>query len=118
MDADPRSTDFGKIRVGPFRTNFWGSQQLLARSIAQAATGQKIDVGLGGPKPISRGQVGIDYFRSGLAPEWALIWDIAKGENYIGQDVKLDADEALDRLAPIALQDTIGLGVDLCLGGR
>ena len=107
VDVDPRSTDFGKIRAGPFRANFWGTSQLLARSIAQLATARKIDVGLGAPKPIGRGDVALGYFRSGLAPEWSLIWDIVKGENYIGEKIKLDADEALDRLAPLALQDTI-----------
>jgi hypothetical protein len=49
--------------------------------------------------------------RSGLAPEWAAVWDVLKGETFIGEPLRLDAEtakrEAFNRLVPLATQDII-----------
>lgn len=123
VQLDPRSTDFGKMRVGPTRFNYWGTQQLLARTVAQmfAGTaigltqgkyvgirGQRLDTHLG-VLPADSFKIAQRYFESGLAPEWSLIRDVMKGENYGGQSLEWDLPtlkrEAQERLIPLAMQD-------------
>ena len=115
VELDPRSSDFGKIRIGNTRLNFWGTQQLLVRSIAQLATGER--KGVFGVAPIERKDILLRYFRSGLAPEWSLAWDFYQGRNYLGEGLgwrellerqgEITEGEAFNRLVPLAWQDIV-----------
>lgn len=110
VNVDPRSTDFGKARFGDTRLNVWGTNQLLARTIAQIVTGERIDPNLGAV-PGDRLGAGVRYFRSGLAPEWGLLWDMATGEDFLGNPLRFDAETAgrlaKEQLLPLVVQDAI-----------
>ena len=41
VEMDPRSTDFGKIQIGPTRIDPWGGFQQIARTAAQLLSGQR-----------------------------------------------------------------------------
>lgn len=120
VSLNPFSPDFGKVRAGNTRINIWGTNQLLARTVAQAIFAQRFDPELGmnipldtkGQKPIGgRLDVLQRYFESGLAPEWGAIWDIAHEENYLGEPIKPDLETAIregrNRLLPITAQEIV-----------
>ena len=84
VELDPRSTDFGKVRVGPARVNFWGTSQLLVRTIAQAVTGTRIDPQLG-PQALNRHEPFARYWQSGASPEFQIVTDLVTGQTYLGR---------------------------------
>ena len=108
VDLDPRSADFGKIQVGDTRWNYWGTQAVLARTIARVITGQRIDPNLD-VVPTDRLKAVERYFMGGLAPEWSAVYEIAKRENYLGEPIDRNLEtfkrEAKNRLVPLAIQD-------------
>lgn len=82
VEWDPRSSDFGKIRIGPTRIDFGAGFLPLIRSAAQIGTGQK-KVTTGEVVPLekinmdtlkrespykARGNVAINFFRNKLDP--------------------------------------------------
>lgn len=103
VNANPMSSDFGKIRVGNTRVNIWGSTNVLARTIAQ------ITVNLAEGNPEKAQSVALRYMRSGLAPEWSFAVDVANKRNYIGQPMNASKGvinrELQQRLIPLAAQD-------------
>lgn len=108
VELDPRSSDFGKMRFGDFRLNIWGTDQVLFRTMAQSLTGErKSDTGE--IQDVSPGPALGRYLRSGLAPENALLLDVGRGENYIGQPINSDLAtlkrEAMERAIPLSIQD-------------
>ena len=128
VEIDPRSTDFGKIQMGPTRINFWGTSQLLVRTIAQSITQTRLDSAVG---PVARdpGQVWAKWAQSGLSPQLSLIWDWATGEAYLGEPLRADerrsvswgdiaGREAQERALPLAWLDIKdGIEEDALRGG-
>ena len=117
VNLNPLSSDFGKAKIGPQRINFFGTSQLLARSIAQMIKGQRLDPELG-IMPTDAGDVALRYFRSGLAPEWGAMYDFISGENFLGETLRPSAErgigtgeiaqrEAFNRLVPLAWRDIV-----------
>ena len=100
--------DFGKMRIGNLRINIFGSDQVLARTIYQIASGKSVDY-LTGTSPVNTKNGILRYLRGRLSPEGSLITDIMAGKNYIGQELgwnpKTFWREAPQRLIPLAIQD-------------
>lgn len=112
VELDPRSSDFGKIRIGDQRIEFWGGFQPLARYIAQVATGERKTLTSGEAVGVNRWKTVGRFIRSKLSPAGALGWDLTVegGRNYEGENfLKPDAipSEAMNRLMPLVLQDAI-----------
>jgi hypothetical protein len=109
VTIDPRSSQFGKIQVGDTRVNIWGTNALLARSMAQFLTMRKVDDVTGEVRKVKSGDIAVRYFRSGLAPEWAAIWDSLEGKNYMGEPLAVNKEtfirEGINRTIPLFLQD-------------
>lgn len=84
VSIDPRNTDFGKIRAGNVRIDFWGGFQPLARAATQFATGQKTVTGLDNPIATARADVIKNFVRSKLSPAGGIVWDavLNKGKRY------------------------------------
>ncbi len=97
VQVDPRSSDFGKIKLGPTRINFWGTSQLVARSIAQAITTTRLDPELG-PQSIDPGDVFARYFRSGASPEIGFIWDGVTGETFLGERLRTSEERGISAM--------------------
>ena len=109
VELDPRSSDFGKIRIGNTRLDFWGGFQQIARYVTQFATQQRKTLGRGdivGVEPIET--VG-RFLQSKLSPQAGFIVDVLRGETFIGEEMSLEAknmaQQAWNRLAPLFLQD-------------
>lgn len=86
VELDPRSSDFGKVKLGPTRINFWGTSQLLVRTIAQTITGTRIDPELG-PQAQLRHEPSLRYWQSGASPQFQLVTNAITGETYLGERI-------------------------------
>lgn len=112
VELDPRSSDFGKVRIGDQRIEFWGGFQPLARYIAQVSTGDRKTLDSGETVGVNRWKTVGRFIRSKLSPGGALGWDLVVegGRNYEGENfLKKDAipSELMNRLMPLVLQDAI-----------
>lgn len=68
VEADPRSSDFGKIRVGGIRVDAWAGFQPAMRYTAQFITGQSKPITTGGIRSVPRDEVFGRFLRSKLSP--------------------------------------------------
>ena len=84
IEWDPRSTDFGKVRLGNTRLDFWGGAQPWVRASVQLATGEK-KLTTGEVVTADRLNTAYRFFRSKLAPTpgWGL--DQFLGETMVGE---------------------------------
>lgn len=109
VELDPRSSDFGKIKVGDTRYDIWAGNQQIARFIAQEASGQRNSNGVISENP--RNRVALNFLRSKLAPLPGLSWDTLKGTTPTGD--KVDSTPAslrrilFNEFVPMIAQDII-----------
>ena len=85
VETDPRSSDFGKIRVGDTRYDVWAGNQQIARFIATEYKGQKKSNGSVSAYP--RNTTALNFLRSKLGPMPGLVWDVLKGSTPTGDKV-------------------------------
>ena len=120
VQIDPRSSDFGKIKLGPTRINFFGTLQLLVRTIAQMVTQTRLDPELGPQAQNPFGALG-RYWQSGASPEFSVITDLIAGETYLGRTMRPSEERGVtggdilerelsplssdNRISPLALAD-------------
>lgn len=109
-EKDPRSSDFGKIRIGNTRLDPWAGFQPIARLIAQIITGER-KTATGRVQDIARMETMERFFRSKASPVFGLAWDIIEGETFIGEALSLEAEgvgeQVYQRLTPLFIQDLI-----------
>lgn len=111
IELDPRSTDFGKFRIGDTRFDPWGGFQSYVRVIAQLLTGQKKSIN-GELQDLNSGKFGSDtradiierFFRGKLAPTPSAAWNLLEGKNVVGEEATLES-EALRMVIPLYMQD-------------
>lgn len=86
---DPRSSDFGKIRVGEKRFDIMGGLSQLVTLGWRVTSGEKMNANgkvtpIRGPEKPYKGDdaidLGQDFLRNKLSPVAATAWDLAKGE--------------------------------------
>lgn len=110
VERDPRSADFGKVKIGQTRIDFWGGYLPLARTILrliQAETktqsGQVI--------PQDRLDTVSTFLQSKLGPVPSAALDFMRQQNFIGEEIKLNPDgiakEFYEKFTPFFLQDII-----------
>lgn len=109
VEADPRSSDFGRIKFGQSRIDLWGGFQPYARYIAQLATGQGKN-SYGDITARDRDATLGNFTRGKLAPIPSFLVDAFMGTNYIGEEVDVGGGVGLDRaaaerLVPMFAQD-------------
>ena len=109
VELNPTSADFGKIRIGDYRYDFWGGQQQIARVIAQVVSGQRKSSITGETSDANWGPVVANFIRGKLAPIPATVIDFATGESVQGDEVTVSREtfqqQAAERLVPIFIQD-------------
>lgn len=108
VELDPRSSDFGKGRVGNTRYDFWAGYQPIARYATQAITGQT-KTSSGRIEDANRAETVGRFFQSKLAPVPGFMVDMLRGESFNGEQIRGDSnsitDQAAGRLVPLFLQD-------------
>jgi len=105
---DPRSADFGKVKIGNTRLDFWTGYTQYARFLTQLVTAQRTTEN-GNITELNRKEVVDRFFQSKLAPLAGLMNDILAGQTYMGETMELDtkslSKQAWSRLAPLFIQD-------------
>lgn len=111
IETDPRSSDFGRIKVGPTRVDIWGGFQPYARFAAQMWT-EEIKTGAGDIASLPDdygthrlGQIG-RFGRSKLAPGAGILVDSLIGETFLGDD-PASIENAANTIFPGAIQDFV-----------
>jgi len=123
VELDPRSADFGKLKIGDTRLDIWTGYSQYARFIAELTTAQKKSTVAGRVYNVNRKDVIDRMIQTKLSPAAGLINDIFKGETYLGEDLppksaKSLAWQAYQRMMPLAIQDLIdGFEQDGPIGG-
>lgn len=95
VDWDPRSSDFGKIRVGDTRFDVTGGIGSLATLAARLATQSSKSSSSGKITQLNTGVFGssttfdtvVDFFSNKLSPIGGVIRDVLKGEDFNGNKI-------------------------------
>lgn len=109
VEMDWRSSDFGKIKVGNTRYNYWGAFQPMARLSGQMFSGEIKRTGTGKLKDKARIELMTNFLRTKLAPVPSLVWDIKTGETFKGEPVEPTKEfiskRSLEMITPLFAQD-------------
>ncbi len=105
VEDDPRSADFGKIKIGNTRLDIWSSFQPYARFISNMITGMRKSSVTGKVTEVKRSDILINFIRTKLMPTTGFIYDVLEGKTFKGEDLDLSVEQASERLAPMFWQD-------------
>ncbi len=111
VEADPRSVDFGKIKVGDTRWDIWGGFQQWARVFTQTITGERKNTTTGEIISLTKDEYPFTtrketvqrFFEGKLAPIPALVNELMMGQRTFGGD--LDEKTVTERIIPMYIQD-------------
>lgn len=110
VEIDPRSGDFGKIKIGDTRLDIWRGYLQYARFAAQLLTGERKSA-YGNMNKAERGEIAWRFLQSKSSPAFGLMVDLLRGETYMGDPIFNDTTgftkAARERVLPLALQDVI-----------
>jgi hypothetical protein len=104
VEVDPRSSDFGKIKVGNTRYDIWGGAAQYIRALTQIFKAQRKSNG-GIEKLDAKAQtiVGANLIRSKLSPLIGFGVDVTLGKNIVGEEVELK--DAYKLMIPMLYND-------------
>jgi hypothetical protein len=115
VGTDPRSSDFGKIKIKNTRIDVWGGFQPLVRSAAQIISGKSVssvtgkEVTLGeGFRPLTRADIVERIVAGKLAPVPSFVYTLLKQVDPLGEAVKIPK-EIVERFTPMIMQDLLEL---------
>ncbi len=111
VGIDPRSADFGKIKIGNTRYDILGGFQQYMRLAAQLITGEYISSTTGvkktlgeGYKPLTRGDIAMRFLQTKEAPVASFVTQMLQGRSF-GSDEFNVSEEVLKRVMPMMIQD-------------
>jgi len=121
VELDPRSADFGKLKVGNTRLDFWAGFQPYFRLVVNLITGIRKSSTTGKLTEVQRDQLLSQFARTKFSPVMGLASDILRGETFMGDELSLEPEsvreQAFQRLVPMFVQDMIEAVLDAGLAG-
>jgi hypothetical protein len=109
VELNPRSSDFGKGKIGEHRFDFWGGDLSWVRYIGMALSGEKKSLATGRIYDIDISEVLGRFIRSKESPAGAFATDALTGEDFLGRSVDEDQYKSwkfwVDRLTPMLAGD-------------
>ena len=109
VELNPRSSDFGKIRVGDTRYDIWAGNQQIARTITQMITGERKTTTTGQTIPIGRVDAMVGFLENKLSPIAGLAVDLSgKGQRPLDASNPRELAKAMaELLAPITAVEIV-----------
>ena len=97
VETDPRSSDFGKIKIGATRFDVSGgmssiltlASRLITMSSKSSSTGKITDLNSGEFEAQTGADVVYNFFENKLSPASSIVKDLLKGQDYNGNKVTL-----------------------------
>lgn len=123
VEEDPRSTDFGKIKIGNSRVDPWSGLQQWVRFFAQLITDERKYTSTGGVGDIDRAKLLYNFFRYKQNPAFSLLWDtlVEEGKTVFGEDIEATPESmkqlAQTRLTPFVIQDFLDAAAEYGIVG-
>lgn len=115
VGSDPRSSDFGKIKVGNTRYDVLGGFGQYIKLAAQLTTGQIVSSTTGktmtlgeGYKPMTRKDILTRFFESKESPVASFVTGLLTGQDSIGNKFQATP-EVISRFIPLIAQDAYDL---------
>jgi hypothetical protein len=109
VEDDPRSSDFGKIRFGNTRIDFWGGYSQIARFVAQLLTAEAKGADTKRIMKVNRGDIIWRFIQSKLSPAAGLSVDLIRGETFLGKQLESEMipEQVFQRFTPLFIQDVV-----------
>lgn len=115
IGLDPRSSDFGKIKVGNTRFDTWGGFQqyavlmsrLATQEMVSSTTGKKIEFGKKYTAPTTF-SISLRFLESKEAPVASFFSGLAKGKDASGKPFSISK-EVINRFKPMFVNDLIDI---------
>jgi hypothetical protein len=119
VENDPRSADFGKIKIGNTRIDFWGGYLPYIRLVTQLTLAERKITATGATIPVDRQDILNTFLRSKLAPIPGLAWDLGQGKTFIGEELTAENAPTLiyEKLTPMFIQDLTDAINDIGVAG-
>lgn len=129
VETDPRSADFGKIRIGNTRFDIWGGHQQFVRTFTQVLLGERKSTVTGRVMSLNKDQypfttrqdVLYNFIEGKFAPFPALIKEFMAGaKTFEGEDISPES-VFWNKFIPMWIQDVVdaykdgGLGITLAV---
>jgi hypothetical protein len=110
VEKDPRSSDFGKIRFGNTRIDFWAGYSQMARLMARMVTSQTKGTESGRVSDIDRGTTLWRFLQTKLSPGAGMAVDWVRKETFLGESLDFAEKGVLtsqmyQRFVPLFFQD-------------
>lgn len=117
VELDPRSADFGKIKVGHTRFDVSGGMSSILTLAARLATMKSKSSTTGKVTKVNSGKFGaptgldlvVDFFENKLSPAAGIVRDLLKGENRTTGKKPTVGDELTGAVTPLPVQNGIEL---------
>ncbi len=110
LETDPRSAEFGKIKIGESRIDIWAGYLQYIRTISRFAMSTTKTTG-GNINPQNQGETTVQFLQSKESPLMGLIIDILRRESYGGEEMAMTGEslsnQAINRLVPLFAQDLV-----------
>lgn len=118
VGIDPRSSDFGKIKIGNTRIDIWGGTQQYVRMAGQMITGKYVssttgkEITLGeGYKPLTRYGIALRQLETKTSPVASFLIALMKQQDFKGEPINVPK-EIGQRFVPMVLGDMYDLAKD------